>query len=253
MTRWNKANGAVFLCLFLVSRAALDARTPWIVLKDCRLEQNVSNDADSFHVRAGSKEYIFRLYFADAPETDASFPERVAEQAKYFGATPPQTVQLGRQAEKFAKEKLARPFTVRTCKQDAMGRSKKERFYAFVETSDGDLAELLIANGLARVHGRAAAPEGLSSAQGEWLKLQRLEREAKAQKVGGWGAGAGRMTARLPTAPAKGGADSFDAFFHPDRAAIPAETPALAAPSQPTKPPTSRTAVRSEVVGSSGY
>ncbi len=115
-----------------------------------------------------------------------------------------------------------------------MGRSKKERFYAFVETTDGDLAELLIANGLARVHGRAATPEGLSSPEREWQKLQRLEREAKAQKVGGWGATAGRMRVRLPKQPAKGGADSFTAFFHPEQ---------VATSSEAAEPPTQRTTV----------
>ncbi len=154
----ERAFAATLLCLLSLSSGIAEGRGPWVVLPGCQLKPNDSNDADSFHVKSGRSEYIFRLYFADAPETDASFPERINEQAKYFGITPVQTVQLGNYAEKFAQEKLVRPFTVRTCKQDAMGRSKKERFYAFVETTDGDLAELLIANGLARVHGRAAHP-----------------------------------------------------------------------------------------------
>lgn len=206
---------------------AVEAREPWVVLKDCRLLPNESNDGDSFHVKAGNKEYIFRLYFADAPETDDEFADRVAEQAKYFGVTVPQVVQLGGFAKKFADEKLARPFTVRTCMQDAMGRSHRERFYAFIETHDGDLAELLVANGLARVHGSAATPVGLTSPEREWQKLQRLEREAKVTKVGGWGATAGRMTARSATQPSKSGADSFTAFFHPEQVAT--GTPASSA------------------------
>lgn len=219
------------LCLLALGSARLHARDQWIVLTDCRLDEDASNDADSFHVKAAGQEYIFRLYFADAAETDASFPERIAEQAKYFGATPQQTVQLGKVAQKFVREKLARPFTVRTSKQDAMGRSKKPRYYAFVETSEGDLAELLVANGLARVHGRAASAEGLGTAQHQWRKLQRLEREAKAQKIGGWGAMAGRMTARLPTKPANAADSSFDAFFHPERVEKPpADVDVSAAP-----------------------
>ncbi len=113
---------------------------------------------------ARGHEYIFRLYFVDAPETDASFPERVAEQAAYFKLSIPQTLQLGEYAKKFVEEKLRQPFTVRTCLQGALGRSSQERFYAFVETKDGDLAELLVANGLARVHGSGAAPVGLTFA-----------------------------------------------------------------------------------------
>jgi competence ComEA-like helix-hairpin-helix protein len=193
------------------------AHEPWQVLKDCTELSNASNDGDSFHVRAGGQEYIFRLYFVDAPETDASFPDRVNDQAQYFHLTVPQTLQLGDLAKRFTNEKLARPFTVRTCMQDALGRSQRERFYAFIETADGDLAELLVANGMARVHGSSATPVGLTSPLIEKLKLQRLEREAKVEKVGGWGAASGRMTARLTKQPPKTGVDSFTAFFHPER------------------------------------
>ena len=199
------------------------AAQQWVELPNCRLARNEANDADSFHVKAGAKEYIFRLYFVDAAETDESFPERVEEQAKYFGVTSAQALQLGKLAQQFTKEKLTQPFTVRTCMQDALGRSKKDRYYAFISTKDGDLAELLVANGLARVHGSEAKPVGLSSPDRMWKKLERLEREARAQKVGAWGAAVGRMTARLSKQPAKSGADSFDAFFHPERLAAPAE------------------------------
>lgn len=95
------------------------------MIKNCQEINNDSNDGDSFHVRAAGKEYIFRLYFVDAPETDASFPSRVDEQAKYFNLTTPQTLQLGEIAKRFTNEKLARPFTVRTCLQDALGRSRQ--------------------------------------------------------------------------------------------------------------------------------
>ncbi len=207
-------------------------------MKGCREIPNESNDGDSFHVRALGKEYIFRLYFADAPETELSFPQRVGEQAKYFRLTNGQTLELGRNAKRFVEEKLSQPFTVRTCLQDALGRSKRERFYAFVETSEGDLAELLVANGLARVHGSAATPVGLSAPEREWEKLRRLEMEARQEKVGGWGAAFGRMSVRLTKQPARTGLDSFDAFFHPDR--LLAETPVLkpqeAAPAKASPP-----------------
>lgn len=202
-----------------VAITPLEARQAWVVLKDCRLDADESNDADSFHIKVGRKEYIFRLYFVDAPETDSGFPDRVEEQGKYFGITPAQTLQLGALAKKFTKEKLAQPFTVRTCMQDALGRSKKQRFYAFLETNEGDLGELLVANGMARVHGTSANPDGLKSPQREKRKLQRLESAAKQQKVGAWGAPVGRMTARLAKQPAKSGPGSFDAFFHPERIA----------------------------------
>ncbi len=204
---------------FLFGIRAGETKQPWVVLHNCQLMPNASNDGDSFHVRATGKEYLFRLYFVDAPETDDSFSDRVDEQAKYFGLTKTQTLQLGDYAKHFTGEELNRPFTVRTCMQDALGRSRLERFYAFVETNEGDLGELLVANGMARVHGNMATPVGLSSPQMEKLKLQRLEREAKTQKVGAWGAQVGRLTARAPKQPSKTGPDSFDAFFHPERVA----------------------------------
>jgi hypothetical protein len=58
---------AFFLGLAIVD---LSARAPWMTLKDCRYIKNPSDDGDSFHVRMGRKETIFRLYFVDAPETD---------------------------------------------------------------------------------------------------------------------------------------------------------------------------------------
>jgi DNA uptake protein ComE-like DNA-binding protein len=159
----------------------------WITLENCRLVQNAANDGDSFHVSVNGKEYIFRLYLVDAPETDAVNPARLVEQAKDFGITVPQVIQLGVTAKAFAAENLGEPFTVITRMANAMGRSNIERFYAFVQTKDGDLGEQLIANGLARIHGTRATPPGASSSAAEHQRLEKLEDEAKRRKVGGWG------------------------------------------------------------------
>src|SRR5881394_3965062 len=75
------------------------------------------------------------------------------KQAKYFGITVPQAIEVGQLAKEFTQEKLSEPFTVFTRMSDAMGRSKIERFYAFVQTKDGDLGEQLVRNGLARNYG----------------------------------------------------------------------------------------------------
>jgi len=71
---------------------------------------------------------------------------------------------------------------------NAMGRSTIERFYAFVQTKEGDLGEQLIANGLARIYGRRVTPPGASSSAAERQKLEELEAEAKQHKLGGWAA-----------------------------------------------------------------
>jgi hypothetical protein len=147
----------------------------WITLENCGLVPNTANDGDSFHVSVNGKEYIFRLYLVDAPETDAANPARLIEQAKYFGMTVPQVIDLGEAAKAFVREKLSEPFAVVTHMANAMGRSNIERFYAFVQTKDGDLGEQLIANGLARIHGTSATPPGVSSSAAERQRLKQVE------------------------------------------------------------------------------
>lgn len=205
--------------------ASPGAHGQWTTLENCVLVSNRSNDGDSFHVSTGGKQYLFRLYFVDAPETDMSFKDRVAEQAKYFALTPAQTTAVGKVAEDFTREKLGQPFTVRTCFQDALGRSKMERFYAIVQTATGDLAEQLTENGLARIHGASANPIGLPPANAEWQKLRQLESEARSERVGGWGVKSGRMTERSAKAKNRSAGDPFDAFFHREREQASAPTP----------------------------
>ena len=183
-----------------VDLTAREQSKDWVVLKDCRLIPNPANDGDSFHVNAGGKEYLFRLYFVDAPETDALAPGRLVEQAKYFGVTVPQAIEIGRAAKEFTQQKLSEPFTVFTHMSDAMGQSRIERFYAFVQTKDGDLGELLIRNGLARIHGFRAAPPGVKNWRVEFEKLQQFESQARQAKIGVWGANAGRSNEH-PKAP----------------------------------------------------
>jgi competence protein ComEA len=168
----------------------------WIVLKNCRLIANPANDGDSFHVSAGDKEYLFRLYFVDAPETDAMTPGRLVEQAKYFAITVPQAIEVGRAAKEFTREKLSEPFTAFTHMSDAMGQSRLERFYAFIQTKVGDLGEQLVRNGLARAYGFKAVPPGLRDSRAESAKLQQLEDQAKQEKIGAWGINTGRLNVR---------------------------------------------------------
>lgn len=185
------------LALAIVCAAPVDVGAreskDWIVLENCRFILNPADDGDSFHVSVGTQEYIFRLYMVDAPETDALTPGRLVEQAKYFGITVPQAIEVGQAAKEFTREKLSEPFTVFTRMSDAMGRSKIERFYAFVQAKDGDLGEQLVRNGLARNYGYKAVPPGLKNSRLEIEKLQQLEDEARQEKIGGWGVSAGRL------------------------------------------------------------
>jgi DNA uptake protein ComE-like DNA-binding protein len=191
---------SALIAVVLLSVAAIDVDArekskEWIVLKDCRLIPNPANDGDSFHVSVGPNEYLFRLYFVDAPETDEMTPTRLIEQARYFAITVPQAIEIGRAAKEFTRQKLSEPFTVFTHMSDAMGQSRIERFYAFVQTKDGDLGELLVRNGLARNYGFKAAPPGLKSSRIEIKKLQQFENQARQEKIGAWGISAGRLNA----------------------------------------------------------
>lgn len=157
----------------------------WTVLENCRLLKSSSNDGDSFHVKHDDKEYIFRLYFVDSAETSMAYPERVREQASYFGISDSDAIKLGESASKFTASLLAAgPFTVVTAWEDARGNSRLPRHYGMVITGEGDLDELLVREGLARRFGMTVKND-LGSRKLSTLK--RIEQEAKDQKNGAWG------------------------------------------------------------------
>lgn len=157
----------------------------WTVLEGCRLLRTSANDGDSFHVRHEGKEFIFRLYYVDAPETSMAYPDRVEDQARYFRLEPADTVRLGKEAKAFSDRVLsAAPFTVVTKWEDAMGNSRLPRYYGFVITAQGDLDELLAAEGLVRIYGMRTS-SGLGSRKSSELK--KLEAAARHEQAGAWG------------------------------------------------------------------
>ena len=102
-------------------------------------------------------------------------------------------------AKEFTQEKLSQPFTVLTHMSDAMGQSRLERFYAFVETEEGDLGEQLVRNGLARILRFQNRPSGLMNSGLGKKALRNLRDEAKRDKIGAWGVDAGRLSAYAQT------------------------------------------------------
>ena len=171
----------------------------WQTIRNCRLIENESNDGDSFHVKADGEERIFRLYFVDTPEAESGgyVEGRVGEQAKEFGITEEESVEMGKKASAFTSAVLSRPFKVTTRGQGAMGASKLPREYAIIETADGeDLGEMLVSRGLARSFGEDAAPPG-KSASALRSKYDRLEAKARRERVGAWGDGAATPTMEL--------------------------------------------------------
>jgi competence protein ComEA len=159
----------------------------WEVLTGCQLVTNALVDGDSFHVLHGGREYVFRLYFVDAPEKDPSLRERIVDQAAYFGVNGADIPGAGVLAARFTRDKLsATNFTVITRWQNAMGRSALARFCCVVSIGDENLAEELVAQGWARIYGlRANWPGGMRSTT--FINtLKNLELGAREKHLGVW-------------------------------------------------------------------
>lgn len=183
------AVGALWFAVAFQSGAA-DAKLPplkWLTLNGCRFMQEEYRDGDSFHLMTGdNRQFIFRLYFVDAPETDLSIKDRVKEQAEYFGVSQEEIIKAGESAKKFAAEWLKRGCNVTTRWQNAQGRSRLPRYYAQINVGGKDLGELLVSYGWARAKGTVAIlPDG-KPAKEHMAKLQKLEAEAKEKRLGIW-------------------------------------------------------------------
>jgi endonuclease YncB( thermonuclease family) len=155
-----------------------------------------SNDGDSFHVKAGnikSKTYLFRLYFVDTPESEKSLPERLQEQADYFGIeNPKDVVKVGKDRRRSPRNSSKDGnFTVHSRLSDALGRSAKDRDYAMVMSGDQDLGTELVRNGLARVYGSGTDLSELDAYKRDedawWRRLRQgrtRSQEGKARRLG---------------------------------------------------------------------
>lgn len=175
--------------LWLIADPAL-ARTTrqWRHLDNMTLVEHAGNDGDSFHTRRNRSRYLLRLYFVDTPETDLRFPERIQEQAEYFGVTVDQVVEGAHLGDRFTRELLSKaPFDVYTKYVDARGASQMSRIFAMVKVDGRWLCERLVEAGLARIHGFwDDLPDG-TTYQRHRARLRELEREARAAGRGIWG------------------------------------------------------------------
>lgn len=164
------------------------ARANWETLEGVRIVKYPSNDGDSFRAVHRNKEYIFRLYGADCAETDMSFPDRVEEQAQEFGVTREIALRGGHIASQRTAELLSSPFRVVTRWEDALGRSKMPRYYAYIlPAGGGDLAANLLAEGLARSRGRAPTPSPGFPRVGTREEYDQLQNRARSSRSGIWG------------------------------------------------------------------
>ncbi len=183
----------LLLLLFLAPALAAESGV-WEIWDDCRLETgNKYFDGDSFHVSHGSERAILRLYFVDAPEIEASYGGRVAEQATYFHVTSAEVVTAGRTAKEFTEQFLAGPFRVITRRQVAPGASRGERYYAIVESNGRRLDAALIEAGLARVSGEIADYPAAAAGQKAVQELRLGEQKAANARRGLWVNKSGRV------------------------------------------------------------
>jgi endonuclease YncB( thermonuclease family) len=182
--------------LLLLATSPALASGEWEELHGCRLLPQESNDGDSFHAEHNGKEYIFRLYFVDCPETADEYPDHLADQAEHFDTTPKRALAVGRYAKAATAELLSDGFMAVTRWQEAGGRGSLPHYYAFIFI-DGqdpevpaDLNAVLVANGLARVHGVKASPPFVGIAAGDLRNAyEENEQEAKREGLGAWGSG----------------------------------------------------------------
>lgn len=160
--------------------------TELLKLTGCQYVMQDYNDGDSFHVKCGANEYIFRLYFVDAPETNLRYAERTRDQSEYFGVTLDETMKAGVKAKETVRDILRDPFVVWTRWATARGSSRVSRYYGFVEIGGKGLAELLVSKGLARTKGvKSKLPSGEKS-KVYVERLQALERDAQQRSIGIW-------------------------------------------------------------------
>jgi endonuclease YncB( thermonuclease family) len=160
---------------------------PWEKLEDCRIVDSFGNDGDSFHVMHKGKEYVFRICFADCPETSMTYPQRIKEQADWWGIKDTDVVKAGHDATDFTMKLLkGKTFTAYTKHKDARGNSKLGREFVMIRVGQSFLSEALVKAGLARSYGYAVATPDGDSRNDYRHKLDLLEKKAKQDHVGGW-------------------------------------------------------------------
>lgn len=157
-------------------------------------------DGDSFRVRfLDGSQHTLRLYAVDCLElhvSDRTDARRLRAQRRYFGITNyggsvvesvTLAKSLGARATSRVRRLLQAPFTVHTSFADGGGDGNYKRIYGFVTMADGrDLAEVLVADGLARAYGvYRRTPSGLSRDESR-ARLKDIELQAAGRRRGAW-------------------------------------------------------------------
>ena len=177
---------ALLLSVVLSFSAGAADRKEWEQHSHCRYIEQKYNDGDSFRVSCGVREYVLRLYYVDAPESNMSSAARVGEQREYFQVAIENVLSTGEAATTRVRELLQQPFSVSTKWASAGGRSKELRYYGLIDVGGKRLAEILVSEGLARTKGVVVNLPTGEKATAYIAKLRGMEREAKNQRRGIW-------------------------------------------------------------------
>ncbi len=167
--------------------ATLSAASKWETLENVRLVKGGYSDGDSIRAEHNGKEYTFRIFYVDAPETTDNYPKRLRGQARAFGISAARALELGAEAAEFTRRFLESPFTVHTDWSDGWGQ--QTRYRAIIERNGRDLAAELVRNGLARVSGFVPDTPWPDLTGSVWEyrdDLKKLQERARLNGRGGW-------------------------------------------------------------------
>ena len=163
----------------------------FLIFPRATLVESRANEADTLRIRIGNEEHIFVLYFVDALEASMNHPQRVADQARYFGRTNDKVITTtGTEAAAYVAELLkARPFEVLTRWERVPNTL---RYYALIRfvREDGQrvyLMDLLLRKGYARLDGVDTLLPGDHRDLPTYLaEMMALSRKAREEKQGVW-------------------------------------------------------------------
>ncbi|MCB1225842.1 MAG: thermonuclease family protein [Verrucomicrobiales bacterium] len=170
---------------------AKPVRDNFLVLPQALLVESRGNEADTLRMQVDGEELIFVLYFVDALDASWTHPQRINDQARWFGnASSDRIVETGIEALNFVRTLLTtKPFRVMTRWERVPNTS---RYYALiiVEEEPGRmtyLQDILVREGYARIQGVTTPLPGDSRDEAHYLAyLRQLANEARREKRGIW-------------------------------------------------------------------
>jgi endonuclease YncB( thermonuclease family) len=170
---------------FLLALTPIAQAAEWETLKNPTFDSASFTDGDSIPLVTEDGEMIINLYFIDAPETNDRYPDKINEQAQYWGRTVEETIAAGKAAGEFVRTALENNFVVETRRASIAGGTTP-RYYGMIKIGDRYLSEMLVEAGFARVRGKTHELADGTSAAAFLEKLTPLENTAQTNQTGVW-------------------------------------------------------------------